>query len=87
VSELSFQPFITKHFDKGWYVGTADDPHKYDFKTDKFSWNLGPQVGRVFKLGKLPVKLFGQVAYNPQNDAGSIPEWTFKINLTLLFPE
>ncbi len=36
------------------------------------------------KLGKLPVKLFGEVLYNPEDDAGATPTWTFKANMTML---
>ena len=50
VSKLSLQPVITKHFHEGWYVGTPDTPQTYDFETDKWTWALGAQVGRVQKI-------------------------------------
>lgn len=87
VSKLSIQPFITMHFDKGWYVGTPEVPQTYDFKADKWTWALGPQVGRVMKLGKMPVKLFGAFYYNPEDDNGPNAEWTAKFNITFLFPK
>jgi hypothetical protein len=87
VSKLSIQPFITMHFDKGWYVGTPEVPQTYDFKADKWTWALGPQVGRVTKLGKMPVKLFGAFYYNPEDDNGPNAEWTAKFNITFLFPK
>jgi hypothetical protein len=87
VSKLSLQPFINKHFDEGWYVGTPDTPQTYDFNSDKWTWALGGQVGRVMKLGKQPVKLFGEVLYNPEDDNGPTAEWTAKINITFLLPE
>jgi hypothetical protein len=87
VSKLSLQPFIIKHFNKGWYVGSPEVPQIYDFKTDKWTWALGPQVGRVMKLGKMPVKLFGAFYYNPEDDAGPTAEWTAKVNITFLFPK
>jgi hypothetical protein len=87
VSQLSLQPFITKHFDKGWYIGTPDIPQTYDFKADKWTWALGGQAGRVTKLGKQPVKLFGEVLYNPEDDNGPTAEWTARVGLTFLFPE
>jgi len=87
VSKLSLQPFIIKHFDKGWYIGTPDTPQTYDFKSDKWTWALGGQVGRVMKLGKQPVKLFGEVLYNPEDDNGPTSEWTAKFNVTFLIPE
>jgi len=87
VSKLSLQPFITYHFGKGWYVGSPESPQTYNFENSKWTWLLGPQLGRVFKIGKLPVKLFGAVYYNPEDDAGATAEWTAKFGLTFLFPE
>ena len=87
VSKLSFQPFITKHFSKGWYVASPEVPQIYNFKTDKWTWSLGPQVGRVMKLGKMPAKVFGAFYYNPEADAGVSAEWTAKLNITFLFPK
>jgi hypothetical protein len=87
VSALSLQPFITLHLKEGWYIGSPDNPQTYDFKKDKWTWALGGQVGKVTRLGKLPVKLFVEVLNNPEDDAGATPEWTAKFNLTMLFPE
>jgi len=87
VSALSLQPFITMHFKKGWYIGTPDTPQTYNFKSDKWTWALGGQVGRVMKLGKQPVKLFGEVLYNPEDDNGPNAEWTAKVNVTFLLPK
>jgi hypothetical protein len=44
-------------------------------------------VGRVFKISKAPVKMFGAVYYNPEDDNGATAEWTAKVGLTFLFPE
>jgi hypothetical protein len=87
VSQLSLQPFITYHFGKGWYVGSPDVPQTYNFKNSKWTWAIGPQLGKVFKIGKQPVKMFGEVYYNPEDDAGPTAEWTARFGLTLLFPE
>jgi hypothetical protein len=88
VSNISLQPLITKHFDKGWYVSSPDVPQVYDFMTDNWTLQLGPRVGKVTKFGKQPVNLFGQVMWNPlDNDDQVSAEWTFKINVTFLFPE
>jgi hypothetical protein len=87
VSQLALQPFITKHFDKGWYVSTPDVPQIYNFESDKWTWSLGPQVGRVTKIGNQAVKLLGEVFYNPEDDNGPTAEWTAKLGMTFLFPE
>jgi hypothetical protein len=68
-------------------VASPDTPQTYDFKSDKWTWALGAQGGRVTKLGKLPVKLFGEVLYNPEDDNGATSKWLAKFNITFLFPE
>jgi hypothetical protein len=87
VSKLSIQPILTHHFGEGWFVGSPDNPQVYDFKANEWTLQLGPQVGRVFKIGKQPVKFFGAVYHNPIDDNGATAKWTAKIGLTLLFPE
>ena len=87
VSKLSLQPFITYHLSKGWYVASPDSPQVYNFKNSKWTWALGGQLGKVTKIGKQPVKLFAEVLYNPEDNAGPTPEWTAKFNITFLFPE
>ncbi len=79
--------FIIQHLDKGWYVGSPDAPQFYDWKAEKWQLNLGGQVGRVFKIGKQPVKMFGEMLHNPVDNGGPTAKWTAKIGLTLLFPE
>ena len=88
VSNISIQPVLVKHFSKGWYAAIPDVPQTYNFRTDLWTLNIGPRVGRVMKFGKQPVNLMGQVTYNPidYNDQVS-SEWTFKVNMTLLFPK
>ena len=88
VSNVAIQPILVKHFDKGWYAGLPDVPHTYDFMTDNWTLALGPKVGKVTKFGKQPVNLFGQVTWNPlDNDEQVSSEWTFKVNVTFLFPK
>jgi hypothetical protein len=87
VSALSLQPFVTQHFKGGWYIGTPDTPQTYNFKTDKWTWALGGQVGRVMKLGTQSIKPFGEVLYNPEDGNGPNAEWTAKFNLTFLLPK
>jgi hypothetical protein len=88
VNEHSVQPLIVKHFSEGWYVRAQDIPWKYDFRLDNWSMPMGPVVGKVAKIGKLPINMFAGVYYDPMthNDATS-NTWSFKLNMTFLFPE
>jgi hypothetical protein len=88
VSNVSIQPILTKHFSEGWYASVPDVPQTYDFMTDNWTLAIGPRVGKVTKFGKQPVNLFGQVTWNPlDNDDQVSAEWTFKVNVTFLFPK
>ena len=88
VSNVSLQPFLVKHFDEGWYLGTADVPQTYDFNANEWTFALGPRLGKVTKFGKQPVNLFAQFSYNPNDDTDEVaPEWSYKLNLTFLFPK
>jgi len=88
VDELSIEPLVVYHFPKGWYVRLQDIPWKYDWRTSIWTLPTGPVVGKVLKLGKLPLNLFGAVYYDPVSpDTVSTPKWSFKFNVTLLFPE
>lgn len=88
VANISIQPILVKHFSEGWYAGLPDVPQVYDFRTNNWTLALGPKVGKVMKFGKQPVNLFGQITYNPlDNDDEVAAEWSFKVNMTLLFPK
>jgi len=88
VSEISVQPLLVKHFGEGWYAGLQDIPWKYDWRLDNWSMPTGPRVGKVVKLGNLPLNLFTAVYYDPfTHDDAQTNVWTWKVNLTVLFPK
>jgi hypothetical protein len=87
VSKLFFQPIVTKHFEKGWYLAMADLLWSIDWN-DNARWSipLGPRIGRVTKFGKQPVNIFVQPFYDVSgNNKGN--EWGVKLSVTLLFPQ
>jgi len=86
VNKTFFQPFAVRHFDKGWYAGTPDVPGTYNWKDNKGTFPFGLRLGRVTKIGKQPVNLFGEVFGTPWDD-GPSPKWTAKVSFTLLFPK
>jgi len=87
VSETNLQPIATWHWGEGWYAGTPDIPQTYNFRTEHWTTALGGRVGKVLKWGHQPVNLFGQATYNSEDHDNEIsPEWSYKVNLTFLFP-
>lgn len=86
VSRFYFQPILTKHFDKGWYISLGDILYSVDFNdNDRFSFPVGVRVGRVTKFGDQPVNIFVMPFYDfSGNNKGN--EWGVKLNVTFLFP-
>ena len=88
MANIAVQPIVTKHFSGGWYASLPDVPQTYNFKTNNWNLQLGPRVGKVTKFGKQAVNLFGQVTYNSlDHDDEVAADWSFKVNMTLLFPK
>ena len=88
VSTVSLQPILTRHWGEGWYAGTPDIPQTYDFKANEWTYAIGGRLGKVLKFGAQPVNMFGQITYNSNDDTDEVaPEWSYKINMTFLFPK
>jgi hypothetical protein len=87
VNKLSLQVVANFHFADGWYAGWGDQALNYNWETNKAYIPLSARLGHVGSIGKQPVNIFGQVAYNVGDDQPGQDQWGFKLNVTLLFPE
>lgn len=88
VSKLYFQPILTYHFDKNWYVASSSVLMSIDWNdNNRWSIPIGVQLGTITKIfGNQPAKMFVETFYDISgNNTGT--EWGIKIGLTLLFPE
>jgi len=87
VSKFYFQPILTYHFDKNWYVKSSSVLMSIDWE-DNSRWSIpiGVQLGTITKIfGNQPAKMFVETFYDVSgNNTGT--EWGIKIGLTLLFP-
>ena len=86
VNETFFQPLLIRHFDKGWYAGLPDVPGTYNWNSNNITFPFGLRIGRVMKIGKQPVNIFGQAMGNAWAD-GPSARWSFKLNVAFLFPD
>ncbi len=87
VSKLFFQPILTWHFAKSWYVSSGDILWSIDWN-DNARWSipLGVRLGHITKFGHMPVNVFVEPFYDViGNNKGN--EWGVKLNVTLLFPQ
>jgi hypothetical protein len=88
VNEFLLQPFINYNLDAGWYLVSAPIMTA-NWNADKYSdaWTIpvGGGVGRVFKMGKLPVNAQVQAFYNVEKPEYG-PDWSLRVQFQLLFP-
>jgi hypothetical protein len=85
-SNFLVQPFLNYNFGGGWYVGTSPVITANWLVSGDKAWTLpvGAQVGRVIKLGKLPVNLLLGAYYNAlRPQYGST--WQVRSQLTFIF--
>ncbi len=88
VSLTLIQPFVNYNFHGGWYlvtapIITADWEADAD---DRWTVPLGGGVGRLFRVGKLPVNAQVQAFANvvrPDN----APDWQLRLQIQFLFPK
>ncbi len=87
VSKLFYQPILLRHFSKGWYAGLPDVQSTTNFRNGENTIAFtGLRVGRVTKIGKLPLNLFLASWYTPVHE-GAVGKWNIKFSLTFLFPK
>jgi hypothetical protein len=88
VNALAAQYFINYNMKGGWYLSTAPAiTANWEAESgNKWTVPFGGGVGRVFKIGKQPVKMSGSIYYNAirPDDAS---DWDLQFTITFLFPK
>jgi len=88
VNALTAQYFINYNMKGGWYLSTAPViTANWEADDDKWTVPFGGGVGRVFKIGKQPVKMSAAVYYNVVAPDDYDDVWNLQFALTFLFPK
>ena len=91
VNLMTVQPFVNYNFEKGWYVSSSPiitanwAAHGSD---NTWTVPVGGGVGRIIRIGKLPVNLNAQAFANvvkPDDDPTA--DWTLRLQVEFLFPK
>jgi hypothetical protein len=89
VNSFLLQPFVNYNLKDGWYLVSAPvitANWEADDNDDRWTVPVGGGVGKIVKIGKLPVNLSFRTYYNVEKpDQG--PDWQLQFTATLLFPE
>ena len=88
VNQMLIQPFVNYNLPKGWYL-TSVPMITADWHADsdqRWTVPVGGGVGKIMKIGKLPVNMQLQSFYNVVHpDFG--PDWSIRYQLQFLFPK
>lgn len=87
VNQMLIQYFVNYNLPNGWYVTSAPiNTVNWKAASDKATIPLGGGVGKLFRLGRLPVNGSAQAYVNiVKPDLG--PDWSMRVQLQLLFPK
>ena len=88
VNLMTIQPIINYNLDDGWYlcavpIITAD--WEAD-SSDRWTVPVGGGIGKIVKIGKLPVNIRFQGFYNILTPTNG-PDWTLQLQIQFLFPK
>ncbi len=88
VSFMVLQPFINYNLDQGWYLVTAPimTANWEASSDDRWLVPLGGGVGKVVRIGKLPVNFNVQGYYNVEKPASG-GDWQLRFQMQFLFPK
>jgi hypothetical protein len=87
VNQMLIQPFVNYNLPHAWYLTSAPiiTANWEESGDDRWTVPIGAAVGKIVRIGKLPVNVQGSAYYNvvrPDNAA----EWQLRLQVQLLFP-
>ncbi|GAB4343859.1 MAG: hypothetical protein Kow0099_22690 [Candidatus Abyssubacteria bacterium] len=89
VNKFLAQPFVNYNLPKGWYLTSSPvitANWKADDSDDRWTVPVGGGIGKIVKIGKLPVNLQLQSFYNVEKpDLGA--DWSIRFQVQFLFPK
>jgi hypothetical protein len=84
---MLLQYFVNYNLPRGWYLSSAPIVTA-NWKADGGDvWTVpvGGGIGKILRLGKLPVNVQSQIFYNAARPHGGA-DWTLRLQVQLLFP-
>jgi hypothetical protein len=88
INLFTWQYFINYNLPNGWYLTSAPimTANWEADSSDKWTIPVGGGIGKVFRIGKLPININSQAYYNvAKPDYG--PDWSIRLQVQLLFPK
>jgi len=88
VNMMTIQYFINYNFSDGWYVSSAPiNTSNWEASSgNKWTIPVGGGVGKMIKLGKLPINLQLQAYYNIESPEIG-PDWSMRFQIQTILPK
>ena len=88
-NQMNLQPIATLFFGKGWSFGYSGNILANWDAPSEYVWTVpvGLGLGKVVKLGRLPVKIQLAVQYMPVHPRISGQEWNVQVQITPVIPK
>jgi hypothetical protein len=88
-SQMNLQPFVAWFFGEGWSVGDSGNilANWKASSSERWTVPVGVAVGKVVKLGRLPVKIQLAGQYMPIHPSNVGQEWNIPFQLTPVIPK
>ena len=87
VNQLLVQPFVNFNFGGGWYLTTSPiiTSNWEARSSDRWTVPIGAGVGKLFKVGKLPINTSLQAYYNVEKPQYAA-DWQLRFQVQFLLP-
>ena len=88
ISLFTWQPFINYNIKDGLYLTTAPiiTANWEASSGDEWTIPLGGGIGKVFRVGKLPLNTSAQLYYNIDSPT-FVGDWQMRLQVQLMFPK
>ena len=88
-SQMNLQPFAAWFFGEGWSIGYSGNvlANWKASSSERWTVPIGAAVGKVVKLGKLPVKFQLAGQYMPVHPSDVGQEWNVQLSITPVIPK
>lgn len=89
MNQFLLQYFINYNMADGWYLNSAPIiTANWKAESDnRWTVPFGAGVGKIFRIGKLPVNASIQAYYNVVKSDILGPDWTLRLQVQFLFPK
>ena len=88
VNQMIVQPFVNYNLSKGWSLASAPiiTANWNGSSRDRWTVPVGGGVGKLFKIGKQPIRTQLQAFYNVEKPSGG-PDWSLVFTVQFVFPK